>query len=123
MPPKRSQSSRKSIEQEGRILLAIREIQSGTTASICEITERFQVPKTTLLHRISGQQFRADTRPNGHKMTETEEDSLTQWILSMDARGAAPWPATVREMANLLLAKRGSATALSIGPNWVSKIL
>lgn len=40
----------------------------------------------------------------------------------MDTSGAAPLPATVREMANFL-AKRGSATTLSIGPNWVSRFV
>lgn len=117
MPPKRSRTSRKPCEQEARILLAIREIQNGTIASIRGIAEHFQALKTTLLRRLDGQQFRADTRTSSHKLTETEEYSLTQWVLSMDACGAAPQPATVREMANLLLAKRGSATPL--GPNRV----
>jgi len=40
-----------------------------------------ELPRTTLLRCLDGQQFRADTRPSGHKLTETEEDLLTQWIL------------------------------------------
>jgi hypothetical protein len=43
-----------------------------------------------------------DIRTNGHKLTQLEEDSLVEWIFSMDSRGAAPRPGTVREMANIL---------------------
>jgi hypothetical protein len=49
---------------------------------------------------------RVDTRPNSHKLTQLEEDSLVQWILSIDTRGAAPRRATVREIADILLAAR-----------------
>jgi hypothetical protein len=64
---------------------------------------------------------RVDTRPNGHKLTQLEEDSITEWILSMDTRGAAPRPATVGEMANILLAARGSQPPPTVGKNWPSK--
>lgn len=37
----------------------------------------------------------------------------------MDRRGAALRPAAIREMANILLAKRGSTPIQSIGQNWV----
>jgi hypothetical protein len=41
MPLNRAQCSRKSIEQEGRILLAIKDIQNSSTESIYQIAERF----------------------------------------------------------------------------------
>ena len=37
----------------------------------------------------------------------------------MDSRGSAPRPSTVREMANLLLEKRGDTPVLSVGEKWV----
>lgn len=120
MPPNRAQSSRKSIEQEGRILLAIKSIQNGSTDSIRQIAERFQVPRSTLQRRLDGQQFRVDIRPNGHKLTQYEEYSLVEWILSMDLRRAAPRPSSVREMANILLADRGSTPSPTVGKNWAS---
>lgn len=106
MPPKRAQSSRNSIEQEGRLELAIQAIKNEEITSIREVARRFNVPRTTLRMRITGRLFRPQTRANNHKLTQTEEESLKKWILSMDTRGAAPRPAMVREMANLLLAKR-----------------
>lgn len=38
----------------------------------------------------------------------------------MDLRGAAPRPSSVREMANILLADRGSTPLPTVGKNWVS---
>jgi hypothetical protein len=45
MPLNRAQSSRKSIEQEGRNLLAIKDIQNSYTKSIHQIAERFSVAR------------------------------------------------------------------------------
>lgn len=42
-------------------------------------------------------------RPSGHKLTQNEENSRTEWIIFIDTRGAAPKPSTVRDMANILL--------------------
>jgi hypothetical protein len=37
----------------------------------------------------------------------------------MDSRGSAPRPSTVREMANLLLEKRGTTPVPLVGEKWV----
>jgi hypothetical protein len=123
MPPIRTQSSRNSIEQEGRILLAIEAYKNKEITSLHEVARQFDVPRTTLRRRLAGSTNRAETRANSHKLTQIEEESLQKWILSMDSRGAAPRPATVREMANLLLAARGSTPPLTVGENWVTKFV
>ena len=41
----------------------------------------------------------------------------------MDSYRAAPRPSIVREMANLLLEKRGTTPILSVGENWVTKFV
>ena len=41
----------------------------------------------------------------------------------MDARGAGPRPATVGEIANILLATRGSQPPPTVGKNWPSKFV
>ena len=48
MPPIRSQSARKSTEQEGRVLLAIEAIQKRQIPSVSEATHLFNVPRSTL---------------------------------------------------------------------------
>ena len=117
MPPIRTQSSRNSIEREGRILLAIQAIKKQEITAIREAARRFDVPESTLQTRLRGTTFRAETRTNSHKLTETEEESLKKWILSMDIRGAAPRPSIVRIIADLLLQKRRTTLVLSVGQN------
>ena len=103
MPPIRSQSSTNSIEQEGRLLLAIQAFKNQEISSIREVARRFSVPETTLRRRLKGVQSRAICRANSSKLTEIEEESLQKWILSIDSRGVAPRPSIVREIADLLL--------------------
>jgi hypothetical protein len=51
-------------------------------------------------------------------LTVLEEVSLQKWILSLDDCGASPQPTTVREVANLLLAARGSTPVQTVGEKW-----
>lgn len=95
MPPILSQTFRNSIEQEGGILLAIQAIKTQQISAIREAARRFNVPRSTLSTRLQGVQNRANSRANSHKLTEIEEQSLQNWILSLDDRGAAPRPSTV----------------------------
>jgi hypothetical protein len=108
MPPIRSQNAQKSVEQEGRILLAIKAIKNQEITTIREAAHRFDVPRTTLQRRLNGHTFRREARANGHKLTQSEEESLIKWILSLDIRGCPPRTAMVQEMANLLLATRAT---------------
>jgi hypothetical protein len=119
MPPIRSRSSQKSIEQEGRLLLAIQAFKNGEISNITAAARTFNVPRSTLRDRLSGLTERSTTRANCHKLTELEEESLQKWILSMDSRGAAPRHSTVREMADLLLQQRGTTPVISVGEKWV----
>jgi hypothetical protein len=103
MPPIRPQTSKNSIEQEGRLLLAIQAIKNQEISAVRKAARCFDVPESTLRSRLRGVQHRAISRANSHKLTELEEETLQKWILSLDDRGAAPRPTTVRETANLLL--------------------
>jgi hypothetical protein len=119
MPPKARINSKNSVEQEGRIILAISALKKQEIRNVREAARVYNVPRTTLQRRLNGQSFRAETRANGHKMTQNEEESLIRWILSMDQRGAAPRPSHVREMANILLAQRGSTSTQTVGEKCV----
>jgi hypothetical protein len=123
MPPIRTESSQKSANQEDRILLALDDIKNGRIKSIRAAAKLYDLPRSTLGDRAQGVIARVDTRPNSHELTQLEEDSLTEWILSMDSRGAAPRPSTVREMANILLAARGTIPPLTVGVNWASSFV
>ncbi|KAJ8154161.1 hypothetical protein LV156_003224 [Aspergillus fumigatus] len=123
MPPIRSESQQKLANQEGKTLLALDDINHGRVKSLHAAAKLYDIPLTTLHARTKGQISRVDKRPSGHKLTQFEEDSLTEWIISMDTRGAAPRPATVRDMANILLAARGNNPPATVGKNWPSTFI
>jgi len=123
MPLIRAKSSQKSANQEGKVLLALDDIKNGRIKSIRAAAKLYDIPHTTLADRAKGVLARVDYRPTGHKLTQLEEDSLTEWILSMDSRGAAPRPATVGDMANILLAARGNNPSPTVGKNWPSNFI
>ncbi|KAJ5281107.1 hypothetical protein N7478_006479 [Penicillium angulare] len=119
MPPIRLQTSRNSIEQEGRILLAIQAIKNQEISAVREAARRFNVSEPTLRRRLRGVQNCANSRANSHKLTEIEEETLRKWILSLDDRGVAPRPTTVRETVNILLKARGTTPIQTVGEKWV----
>ena len=89
MPPKRPERAQKSVQQEGRILLTIKAIQNGRFTSVAAATRSFEVPRTTLGARIQGRTNQSDSRSALHKFTRLEQDSIQDWLVSMDQRGAA----------------------------------
>ena len=110
MPPKRGRIRQNDAQQEGRVLLAIQAIENGQIPSIRQATKLYNIPRSTLQTRLTGTATRLSTRANSHKLTESEEETLVNWILSLDSRGTSPRPAIVREIANLLLTERGKQT-------------
>jgi hypothetical protein len=104
MPPKPRTTSKRLVEQEGRILLAISSLRKKKISTIRRAATVFDVPYSTLYDRINGCKYRTEKRANGHKMTPNEEELLLQWIFSMDQRGCPPTPSHVHEMASILLA-------------------
>ena len=107
------------VHQEGRITLAIEALNQGHCKSVRAAAELFDVPRSTLQYRINKHPARRDTRPASCKLTETEESTLVQWILSMDERGLPPSSDIVRQMANLLLQKRSQNQRDTVGRLWV----
>jgi hypothetical protein len=123
MPPIRSESWLKSANQEGKILLALNDIKNGRIQSIRVAAKLYEIPRATLQTRAYGVVSMVERRHPLYKLTQLEEDSLTEWIISMDTRGAAPRPATVGEMANILLAARGTNPSPTVGKNWPSAFI
>jgi hypothetical protein len=126
MPPKRSEKTQKSIEQEGRVQLAIQAMKNGRFTSIAAAARSFDVPRTTLSDRMKGVTNQHEKWANGHKFTKVEEETMHDWLLSMDKRGAALTLSMLRDMANLLLKSRGdasSSTTPSVGINWPTQFV
>jgi hypothetical protein len=117
MPPQQ----RDQLSQvEGRIALAVQAFKQGQFAHLKTAAKAYDVPHSTLRRRINGQLPRRDIRPHNMKLTITEESTLVQWILDLDRRGLPPRIDYIRQLANLLLSKRGMQTEskLEVGKQW-----
>lgn len=114
------------MQQEGRIALAMDAIQKGHFTSARAAAKSYDVLPSTLQNRINGRPAQRDSRPTNRKLTDTEESTLVQWILSMDQRGLPPRPDSVRQMANLLLQKRSNSSqgnSPEVGKRWVTNLV
>jgi hypothetical protein len=123
MPPIRGKKAQKSIDQEGRLLLAIKAIKNGQIPSITAAARSFEVARSTLQDRIKGTTSWSDTRGTGYKLTILEEESIQDWLISMDNRGATLTIAMLKDMANLLLVNRGDHTPQTVGKNWPTEYI
>jgi hypothetical protein len=113
-------------KREGRILLAIKAYQDGQIKSIRAAARAYDLPHNTLLYRLHGHPTRENSQLSNRKLTSTEEESLVQWINSMDERGQPPRIASVRDMANLLLISRtesAESAPLTVGDCWVRRFI
>ena len=90
--------------QEGRLILAIEAHKRGQFTSFQSATTTYNVPRTTARRRAAGTAPKRGSVAPNRRLTLAEEESLKQWILSMDRRGMPPRIATVRQMANILVA-------------------
>jgi hypothetical protein len=115
--------TKKLVQQEGRIELAIAAHKKQKFSSVRELARVYEVPETTLRSRLRGRPARVTVRANCHKLTENEENTLVNWILDLDKRGLPPRHAFVRNMANHLLSQRGSKRFKGVGEKWVTNLV
>src|SRR5450432_3372857 len=106
-PPTKAQL----VHQEGRIALALEALKQGYFTSARAAARAYDLPKSTFQNRVKGIPMQINHRPPNCKLSIMEETILVQWILSMDQRGLAPRPDSVRQMANLLIAKWSNSTS------------
>jgi hypothetical protein len=114
-------TSAQLASKEGRMALAIKSYKSGSFTSIRSAANTYGIPESTLRSRLQGRPSLEEKRSANLKLTDTEEQTLVNWILSMDERGLPVRIALIRDMANLLLQKRTGTDASStrtIGPRW-----
>ncbi|KAL3713143.1 hypothetical protein TMatcc_001846 [Talaromyces marneffei ATCC 18224] len=90
MPPIRNKNKKDLDEQEGRILLAISDLQNERILRVAQAASVYNIPRTTLQRRLRGVQQRSEVRANSHKLTQSEEESLVKWVLDLDRRGLPP---------------------------------
>ena len=104
-----------STYNEDNIILAISAINQKQITSVNRAASTFRCPRTTLRRRRAGVAPRHDCEPNSKRLTQLEEEVIVRHILDLDSRGFAPTLGAVRDMADKLLAERGSSP---VGKNW-----
>jgi hypothetical protein len=73
MPPP---NTTQSVQQEGRIALAIDALKEGHFTSVRSAAKSYDVPESTLRYRVKGHPMRRDLRSPNCKLTEIEESTL-----------------------------------------------
>ena len=106
--------------QESRILLALSAYNSRQFKSLRLAAKEFKVPPSTLTRRHNGITHPSEIRNARHKLTATEEQTIVQYILDLDSRGFATRLCEVADMADKLLAVRGSDP---FGKHWAERFV
>jgi hypothetical protein len=82
--------------KEGRLDLAMQAYHQGQFKSVKAVASAYDVPRTTLRDRLAGIKPKLGSIAKNRLLIPTEEDTLVQWILSMDQRGMPPTVTTIR---------------------------
>jgi hypothetical protein len=107
---------RAALHKEGRLELAIQAYQRGEIRSYQKASTTYDISRTSMQRRISGIPPQRGSVSTTRLLTPTEEESLVQWILSLDRRSMPPRIAGVRDIAQYLLTQRGrSNPPLQVG--------
>jgi helix-turn-helix, Psq domain len=109
------QQRAKSIQKTGRIEVAIEAIKLGQFQSQRQAAAVYDVPRETLRDQINGSRPRRDCEVNSKKLSNHEEDIISEHILDRVSRGYPPKLAEVRDMADNILAGRGGKP---VGKHW-----
>jgi hypothetical protein len=103
------------LPREDRIILAIQAIKCNKELSQRRAATIYNVPESTLRTQRAKTTSRRDSYPNSSKLLRSKEEVLVQCIRKLNARGFAPTLSYIQEMANQLLAARGSN---QVGEKW-----
>jgi DDE superfamily endonuclease len=111
-----SQQQQPSIAQkEARIQLAKCALERGQIQSGRNAAKTYEASETTLRRRRAGIKPRRDCTPNSRILTDLEECVIVQNILDLVSHGTPPSLRVVGDMANQLLAARGTRR---VGEKW-----
>jgi hypothetical protein len=109
---------RKNVQnplKESQLQLAIQAIQRDATLSQRRAAAIYSVSQSTLSDRLAGKLSREDSTPNSMKLLVTEEQTIVNYILDLDARGYPLHLPAIKDLADSLLAARHRDP---VGPNW-----
>jgi len=97
-PPQQQEA----LFQKGRVDLGVQAYKLGQITTLRGVKKIYDVSQKTVKRRISGIKPKRGSAAPNCRLIPLQEESLKQWILSMDQRGMPPRIATVRQMASIL---------------------
>jgi hypothetical protein len=102
-PPKwQHHNSKRPFFERAESELGVQGYKLGQITSLRGVERAYNVSRKTVKRRVSGiTPQRGSAAPN-RRLTPIQEESLKQWILSIDQCGMPPRIATVRQMASIL---------------------
>jgi DDE superfamily endonuclease/Tc5 transposase DNA-binding domain/helix-turn-helix, Psq domain len=125
-----------ATEKETRMLKAIDAVKSKQFDSAEAAAKHFDVPASTLRHRVNGRVSRRESRGGLQKVTPRGEEELVRWITQLTSAGYSPQYSVVRDMAESIRRQFSSSsgdaslffnphdtTKGSLGKEWVSNFL
>ena len=91
------------LEHEGRLQLALQAYNRNEFKSYRAAANAFNVKSLRLSKRARGVPFQLKTPPNSRKLTQSEEQTIIQYILDLNSRGFSPQLCEVANIADKLL--------------------
>lgn len=108
--------------REAAIESAITDLRLNVYPSIRAAGKAYRIPESTLRSCVNGTASRRDkSHEHQQRLTQLQEEFLTDWILEEDARGYPPSHARAREMASRILRSNGNNQPL--GRKWISSFI
>ena len=103
-----------------RLELAIQAFKTGWISSMQKAAWLYDIPFSILQRWLNGIKQQSLTNHTKHKLTETEKNTLLQWILSINKQGASSRPTSIQDMTNILLVNYDvSKPSLTVRINWI----
>jgi hypothetical protein len=99
------------MQKVASMILAAQALRRGQISNIQATASLFNVLRSSLNHQLRGRVPHINSYANCHKLNQTEEQTLVNWILDMDLCGYPLRVCTVRDAAKILLEQCVSASA------------
>ncbi len=109
------------IQKEGRIELALQVYQQSHFSTSITAAKMYNVTQSTLQCYIVEGQSKLDSITKNHLLMSIKEESLVQWILSMNKCNMLSRIATVWEITHLLVVQHKQST--TVDQLWVHNFI
>ena len=136
MPKIKVRSSASILHREDRIAQAIQALETGKCFSLNEAATAFDIPKSTLGHRMNGRQSQQKAHESDQILSPAAEKAIVRWISKLEQHGFPARLDRVWQMAESLAVEerkalkerykregRKNVVHDTLGKNWITQFL